>query len=268
MIVFFMVANHIENKKQVRNYLYAMLIACAIVSIIGISQIPAGGRISAPSLRDRLIYVSLISLFTIPLFFTQSRSSYVAMIPAILIFLRLSEKKLWVVTALVVLGLGMTFAAPEIARERVMYTFLQGQQRTDVIEVGGLKLDTSTSARVFSWISASRDWVKHPVLGFGITGYRFLDAQYFRVITETGFLGLFLFFLLMISIYKNTYHVFKEATDPLHKGLSMGFLAGFVGLLFHAIAANTFIIVRIMEPFWFMAAMVMMIPKVEEVPAQ
>ena len=44
----------------------------------------------------------------------------------------------------------------------------------------------------------------------------------------------------------------------------MGFFAGVIGLLFHAIGANTFIIVRIMEPFWFMAAMVLMIPEIKD----
>jgi hypothetical protein len=41
-------------------------------------------------------------------------------------------------------------------------------------------------------------------------------------------------------------------------------MAGFIGLLFHATAANTFIIVRIMEPFWFTAGMVMMLPEMEK----
>ncbi|MBU2498333.1 MAG: hypothetical protein KKE57_05490, partial [Proteobacteria bacterium] len=48
------------------------------------------------------------------------------------------------------------------------------------------------------------------------------------------------------------------------KGISSGFLAGFIGVLFHAIGANSFIIVRIMEPFWFIAAMVIMIPEIEK----
>ncbi|MBW2168261.1 MAG: hypothetical protein JRG69_03200 [Deltaproteobacteria bacterium] len=43
----------------------------------------------------------------------------------------------------------------------------------------------------------------------------------------------------------------------------MGFLAGFIGLLVHSIGANTFIIVRIMEPFWFVLAMVIMIPSLK-----
>ena len=33
-------------------------------------------------------------------------------------------------------------------------------------------------------------------------------------------------------------------------------------MLTHGIGANTFIIVRIMEPFWFLTAIVIMIPQV------
>jgi hypothetical protein len=43
-------------------------------------------------------------------------------------------------------------------------------------------------------------------------------------------------------------------------------LAGFIGLLFHALGANTFIIVRIMEPFWFLAGIVMMLEEIEKAP--
>ena len=35
------------------------------------------------------------------------------------------------------------------------------------------------------------------------------------------------------------------------RGLSLGFMVGFVGLLSQALTVATFIIVRIMEPFWF-----------------
>ena len=40
-------------------------------------------------------------------------------------------------------------------------------------------------------------------------------------------------------------------------------MAGYVGLLFHAIGTNTFIIVRIMEPFWFFAGIIAVLPEIE-----
>jgi hypothetical protein len=36
-------------------------------------------------------------------------------------------------------------------------------------------------------------------------------------------------------------------------------LAGSVAIFTHAIGANTFIIVRIMEPFWFMAGIIIIL---------
>ena len=52
----------------------------------------------------------------------------------------------------------------------------------------------------------------------------------------------------------------KEVKTPYFQGLVIGFLAGFVGLMVHAIGANTFIIVRIMEPFWFFVGIVTVLP--------
>jgi len=183
-----------------------------------------------------------------------------------IIFLWLSNKKIWIIAAILIMGIALPIAAPNVLKERVSYTFTQAQNRKDVVKVGGVKLDTSTSARLLSWKNAAKDWIKHPFLGFGVTGYRFVDAQYVRVVTETGLLGLATFFILIATIIRRSLEIFKESMDPFAKGLSMGFLAGFAGLLFHSIGANTFIIVRIMEPFWFLTAMVIMLPELAEEP--
>ena len=55
----------------------------------------------------------------------------------------------------------------------------------------------------------------------------------------------------------------KEVKTPYFMGLTIGFFAGFIGLLFHALGANTFIIVRIMEPFWFFAGIIAVLPALE-----
>ena len=58
------------------------------------------------------------------------------------------------------------------------------------------------------------------------------------------------------------------ALDPTKAiGFAVGavasFLAGYIGLLVHALGANTFIIVRIMEPFWFFAGIITVLPMLE-----
>jgi hypothetical protein len=52
--------------------------------------------------------------------------------------------------------------------------------------------------------------------------------------------------------------------DELYKGLTLGFIAGFIGLTIHAVTANTFIIIRIMEPFWFFTGIIMMLPTLKK----
>jgi O-antigen ligase len=294
VVIYFMVANYFKDRKQMKTFVWVMLLTCLIVSVISMTQIPQGERISAPfegkvgepntyggylvfmmsiatgialmeeSFRDRLVAFFLVILFSIPLLYTQSRSSYLAAIPAVLSFLWLSKRKQWIPPVLLLVALLLPFMAPKVTKDRVSYTFTQGIGRPDTVTVAGVQLDTSTSARIQSWREAMRDLAQHPVLGFGVTGYRFVDAQYVRVAAETGFLGLLIFLLLLGTILRESYRVFRASDDPFDRGLVIGFIAGLTGLLFHAIGANTFIIVRIMEPFWFIAAMVMMIPTLEK----
>ena len=295
VIIFFMVSNHLRHRKQLRNYVWAMLLTCAVVSVIGMVNVPAGERVSAPfegevgepntfggylvfmicicaglylattSFRNQLLCAFLILLFSVPLFYTQSRSSYLAAIPAVLSFIWLSKKRYWVLPVILLIGLLLPYIAPHPAKERVAYTFTQGRDRKDVVSIAGVKLDTSTSARLISWQEAIEDLKEHPILGYGVTGYKFVDAQYVRVAAEIGLVGLMVFLFLMATIFRESLRVQREAKDPFNRGLAIGFVAGFIGLLFHAIGANTFIIVRIMEPFWFVAAMVMAIPSLESV---
>ncbi len=297
MVVYFMVVNHLQDKKQIRYFLWALLFTCVVVSFFGISQIPGGGRVSAPFegeagepntfggylifmmamtiglvltanlWRDRLIYGGIFAIAFIPFLFTQSRGSYLAFFPMLLVFMWLSEKRKLVMLALLFVAGLLPLIAPQEVKNRVTYTFMQQPQRGQ-IQVGTVNLDTSTSERLRSWKAALGDFFKHPIIGFGVTGYSFLDAQFPRVLVETGLVGLIAFLLLLWAIYKQGIAVFIQADDPLHRGISMGFLAGFIGLLVHAIGANTFIIVRIMEPFWFVAGMVVMMPELEFKGAQ
>ena len=107
-------------------------------------------------------------------------------------------------------------------------------------------------------------WKKHPILGRGITGFAFLDGQYIRILPEMGIIGFFAFLWLLWTVYKNSLGIYKQMDDNLYKGLTLGFTAGFIGLAVHALTANTFILIRIMEPFWFIAGIIMMLPKVKE----
>ena len=103
-------------------------------------------------------------------------------------------------------------------------------------------------------------YVKHPVFGYGNNGMAFLDAQYLKTLVETGILGITALGFLLYAILRETRKIYKSTEDKFYKGISMGFFAGTIAMMTHALGANTFIIVRIMEPFCFLMAIVVSIP--------
>jgi O-antigen ligase len=285
MIVFFMVVNLVNSADQGKRLLLALFITCFIVSIYGLMQIPGGGRVSAPfegeigepntfggylvftgvvavalidhlkDIRIRVGLALLIFVLLISLVYTQSRTSYLAVIPAYLTFSIMSRRRFYLIAGLIIVLVLSPFVLPPTVKERIASTFTQREHKGQIM-VGKVRLDTSTSARLRSWKAGLQNWQKYPILGQGVTGYGFMDAQYPRILVETGIVGMLAFVWLIYALFRLGLNTWREHQDELLRGLSVGLIAGLVGLLAHAIAANTFIIVRIMEPFWCLTGIV------------
>ena len=291
-IVFFMMINHVKDEEQIKRFMFCLFLTCLIASIIGALQIPGGGRVSAPfegesgepntfggyllflgsvaagllsKTRDRKVRKLLLVLIIVmipPFLFTQSRASYLALIPACLTLGFMGKRRI-IILGLLIISISLSpIFLPTAVKKRILYTFTQPEEAGQVA-IGDIRLDTSTSARLKSWRYALRDWPNHPILGYGVTGYTFIDAQYPKVLNETGILGFLAFMFLLFSIFKLVVGTLKNVTTPYFKGLCIGFMAGYIGLLVHALAANTFIIVRIMEPFWFFVGIIAVLPELE-----
>lgn len=294
-IVFFMTVNHIREKDQINRFVFCLFLTCFIVSVIGLVQIPGGGRVSAPfegetgepntfggylvfmlaivlglflygdNTRIKGLTAVLMAVIIPPLLFTQSRASYVASMPMLLVVSLFSRKRGYLIALLALMIIASPFLLPSVVKERILYTFIQPiQQEQNQIYFGGFRLDTSTSARLFGLKEAVIDWTNSPLLGYGITGHRFIDSQYPRVLVETGVLGMISFCVLIYAVFRMAFFSLRRAATSFERGLCAGYIAGVVGLLFHALAANTFIIVRIMEPFWFFAGIVFVIGQLGE----
>jgi O-antigen ligase len=291
-LLYILVVNHIHSRKQIKFFLGAFFITCAIVSVYGIIQIPQGIRVSAPfegqvgepntfggyllfifclavgiSLKKvprnlKFALAGLILLISFPFLYTLSRASYMAIIFSFLTFIFFSKRKLVLVSVMLAIAVSVLVIRPEAVLERVKYTF--SFEDKSLAKIGDVYLDYSSSARIFSWLDSFKSWKEHPILGRGITGFAFIDGQYIRILPEMGIIGLFAFLWLLWTIYKNSLGIYKQMDDNLYKGLTLGFIAGFIGLVIHALTANTFILIRVMEPFWFIAGIIMMLPKVKE----
>jgi uncharacterized membrane protein len=82
---------------------------------------------------------------------------------------------------------------------------------------------------------------------------------------ETGIIGILAFSWLIYALFQVVLDTWRDKQDDfLLRGLSVGLIAGLVGLLVHAIGANTFIIVRIMEPFWFLTGIIIALSQLSD----
>lgn len=290
-IVFFMVVNYVKDEKQMKRFVFCLFLTCFIVSIIGMHQIPGGERVSAPfegkegqpntlggylvfimaialgliywldSIKIKQLLVVLIVVIIPPFLFTESRSSYLAFIPMIFVIGMMMKKKAIVIGVMSAMLIVSPLFLPAAVKERILFTVNQPQEHGQ-IQIGNLRLDTSLSARIASWSDVITSWPQHPILGFGVTGFSFVDAQFPRVLIETGLIGMMAFLYLLFSILKMATTHYRQVDNLFAKGICMGYIAGFIGLIVHSLGANTFIIVRIMEPFWFFTGIVFVLPSI------
>jgi O-antigen ligase len=291
-LLFWMVINNTQDERQVRRFLFVLFAVAVIVSIVAILQIPSGVRVTAPfegskgepnTLGGYLLFILTlmmgialtckeyrklltlsIGILFIPFVFTLSRASYLAL-PVALLSLLFLTRKLKLAIALVAISLVLTAfpsLLPRAVTDRIEFTFKQRPQPGQVT-VMGRRLDTSTSARIQSFSESLDAFRLKPLLGWGVTGWGFIDSQFIRALVETGLVGLgallYLLFRVLIMA-RNTLEKVREK-DQFYYGLTCGFIAGTSGLIVHALGSNTFIIVRIMEPFWLVCAMIFLLPQ-------
>jgi O-antigen ligase len=288
-VVYFMAVNYIQEERQVWRLVATAFLTCAISAVMGIAQIPSGERVAAPfegkfgepntfggylvfmlalilgqalsasTMLSGLGWLAFSGLVTVPFLYTLSRSSWLAAIPMLLTLIVLSPRRLLLMMglgALVVLG---PLAFPKQVVDRYDYTLNAKEDRGEY-SIGGARLDASTSARFESWKLGLRGWASRPLFGYGVTGFAFMDAQFVRVLVETGLVGLLAFLWLLWRVVGVAWDVHRWAAGTRFEGLTLGYLAGLVAMISHGIGANTFVIVRIMEPFWFVTSVIVVLP--------
>lgn len=290
-VIFFMAVNNIDSRNQAKVFVGLLFLTCFFVVIYSWGSMGSAERLSAPfegkggepntlsgylilmmalimgfilcakSLGQRILFI-LFFLFTfIPFVLTLSRGGWIAFFPMILTFILFAKRyRYYLVMVLAAIALLMPYVSPDRVRARIAETFYQ--EKSYVVFGKKMGLSESAAARVDSWKIGFDMWMKRPVLGYGIPSGAVVDNQYTRVLSETGLLGILAFFWMIQCLFTFSLELYRTAQgDNFAQAISLGFFAGLVGLLTHSFSAATFIIIRIMEPFWFLAAIVAVMPE-------
>jgi hypothetical protein len=301
-MIFFMVTNHIKSKRQIKVFIFFILITSLITCIYGLNFARTHQRATAPfeisnvagdqgepnTLGGYLVLVFFITLglalytqstFWVPclmilaaiqfitLLQTLSRSSYLGFIAAFLALTILTtRKKTLLLLAIIAFILTGWSLLPQKVFDRIATTFAPQKVYTPF----GIRitLDASAASRIESWKIVFPMWEMNPILGCGVTGVGIVDTQYPLVLGEGGILGLWIFIWLLSVILRKSLQTFKAIEDEYFQGLTLGYVAGFIGLLMHSFGAATFILIRIMEPFWFLTAIIIMLTEIQDTEKQ
>jgi O-antigen ligase len=281
--IFFITVNYVRTPGQMERLLAALLLTAAIITLYAWWQIPSGLRPSAPfegatgepnTLGGYLVLIfsiacalaleapggrvrtacGLLSVAIVPpLLATLSRSSWLAFVASLGALVILLPRRARLVGAATAGFTLLLLLMPGRIEERVASTFTSSASES--LHVGRVHLDTSSSARIASWSTALEGWKQHPFLGWGITGFGFLDAQYFRVLVEIGLVGFLAFTALVVACLRSFRQARATLRSPVARALGAGMLAGMTGMLVHSIGTNTFLLIRIMEPFWMLTGL-------------
>jgi len=292
-LIFFMVGNNLRTSRQVKTYTFFMILTCLIVCAIAWAQIPAGERISAPfeseggepntfagylllmmslmlgffiyaqKRKERIFWFGAFVFAFVPFVMTMSREGWVSIVPMLLIYIVLNKRARYpLLFFLAITLLLVPIVTPQKVRARAQDTFSQEKQYV----IGGKRIYVSESAaaRIDAWRDAGLKLSYRPVLGAGVPGGAVIDNQYVRVLIETGLLGFAAFMWMISQLFRMAVRVYKQSEENFSRSLSIGFICGLIALLTQSMAGAVFILIRIMEPFWFLAAMVLAMPEVAQ----
>ena len=290
-LLFFMVVNNLRSIRQVKVFVFFLLLTCFLACVYAWMQIPTGERLSAPfegeggepntfagylllmmalilgmilypsSRRQRFLLVGLLSFTTVPFLLTLSRGGWLSFFPMYMAFVFLNKRYRYLLILVFIAGLILSpHIFPKKIYSRVKETF--GKEKTYEVMGRNIGLSQSAAARVDSWKVAFEKLRFRPVFGFGVPGGSVIDNQYTRVLIETGIFGFLIFLWIIRMIFKVAWDTFKKTKENnFSQGIALGFICGYIGLLAQGFSVATFIIIRIMEPFWFLAAIVVSLPQ-------
>lgn len=196
-----------------------------------------------------LKFAALVSavLMSTALLGTLSRTSYAAIAFALFVVGLLFERRL---LAILAAGAVLFVAlASEAASTRA----------SDLLNVAAGGRNYSLDARLGAWqlVLSSLTGI-HVLFGRGVGSINFgdVDSEYFRVLADTGILGLAIFAWILVRIGKMALALYRsQPRETFGHAYAVGFLIAFLAILVHAVASTSFISIRTMEGFLILAGL-------------
>ncbi|HEY4379988.1 MAG TPA: O-antigen ligase family protein [Acidobacteriaceae bacterium] len=200
--------------------------------------------------KAKLAGYALIAATIAALGYTFSRGGYAALLFGILMVGLLKDRKL-----LIILGVFL-FTWQAVVPGPV-------RQRINMTQDSSGQLEASAQERVDLWTNAEKAFLSSPIVGNGYATFQMgqhvdnlkdTHNWYVKVLVETGIIGFIITFVLIQQMTATAYRLFKQATDPLYRGLGLGLFAAISSCLIANIFGDRWTYLEISGLLWVLVA--------------
>jgi putative inorganic carbon (HCO3(-)) transporter len=189
------------------------------------------------NVKRRIAYVFFMIGGTYCVLYSYSRGAYIALLLTAFFIAFVKERKLLIV--MVAFLIFWKAILPTSVVDRVESTIVEDGSRTDVVEVGGMQLETAKRTEI--WDTAFGFFSENPITGKGYNTYQYLTGYdthnvYLKFMAEEGAIGLSIYLWLYFLAFRSGWKLYKTADEELIKALGFGFTCAVIG----SIVANFF----------------------------
>jgi len=235
-----------ENKRDMGPLAYGPNQTAAFLAQFGMFF--WGLAVFVKRIKWKLIAYGLVAATIFATMYTFSRGGYLAVLAAILVLALLKDRKMLIVLAVFL----VTWAGvvPTAVRERVTMTKNANGQ-----------LEDSARERVELWENAQNSFMRSPIIGNGFATFQFgehVDSLkdthnwYVKVLVETGLVGFFLVVLLLWQLIAIPWRLFRQAVDPMYRGLGLGLLVAVCACMVANLFGDRWTYVEITGILWIL----------------
>lgn len=209
-----------------------------------------------------------VAIMVMALFYTYSRSSYIALAGGIFIIGLFKSRKILLI---IIICAVILIPFSNRAQTRILDMYLSAKSLlTETAETP----DITAQHRLASWSRAIDVYLKHPILGTGYNTFKYVqseeglitdikshaasgsDSSLLTILATTGPFGFLVFLSIYILLLKTSFRNWRREKDIFVKGLNLGIFGGTISLLIHSVFVNSLLFPHIMVFFFLSAGLV------------
>lgn len=207
--------------------------------------------------RRRIAYVFFMIGSTYCALYSYSRGAYIAIVLTSVFIAFVKERRLLI--AIVALLISWQTILPLSVVERIQNTVVEDGARSDVVEIGGMQLETAKRTEI--WDKALGYFFENPITGKGYNTYQYLTGWdthnvYIKFMAEEGIIGLSLYLWLYVLALRSGWKLYKNADEEIIRALGFGFTCAVVASIISNFFGDRWTYLQLGAIYWVLWALV------------